>query len=275
VRAGLQPDADGPADSHNEHEPVDGPDARPTVLIVDDNAELRGFLRLRLGQAYRIVEASDGREGLEQARETLPDAIVTDGMMPEMDGLAMTAELKADPETDFIPVLMLTARGGPDAVVRGMQAGADDYLAKPFDSAELAARIAGLIASRRRLRERLAALPSAEPEPVEDPFLARARAVMLEQLAEPGFTIRDCAALLHMDRTTLFRKFKAAADRSPDEELREMRLQRAAELLRERAGNVAEVADAVGFASVSAFSRRFRERFSQSPAAYGRNGSPL
>jgi signal transduction histidine kinase/CheY-like chemotaxis protein len=245
------------------------PGDRPTVLIVDDNAELRAFLRLRLGRAYRIVEAGDGREGLEQARTSIPDAIVTDGMMPELDGLGMTRELKADPETDFIPVLMLTARGGPDAVVRGMQAGADDYLAKPFDSAELAARIAGLIASRRRLRQRLAEQAKqgveAEVERTEDPFVAKARAVLAENLSEPGFSVRDWADLLHMDRTTLFRKFKAAVGRSPDEELREMRLQRAAELLRAKAGNVAEVADAVGFASVSAFSRRFRERFGVSP----------
>ncbi|MBL39519.1 MAG: hypothetical protein CMP07_14040 [Xanthomonadales bacterium] len=251
----------------------------PTVLIVDDNAELRGFLRMRLGRAYRIVEAGDGREGLEKVRECLPDVVVTDGMMPVMDGLEMTQAIKSDSETDFIPVLMLTARGGPDAVVRGMQAGADDYLAKPFDSAELAARLAGLIASRRRLRERLAAAPEAAPSALddeaanrEDPFVARAREVLADHLAEPGFSVRDWADLLHMDRTTLFRKFKAAAGRSPDEDLREMRLQRAAALLRERAGNVAEVADAVGFASVSAFSRRFRERFEESPAAFARKG---
>ena len=251
----------------------------PTVLIVDDNTELRGFLRMRLGRAYRIVEAGDGREGLEKVRECVPDVVVTDGMMPVMDGLEMTQAIKSDPETDFIPVLMLTARGGPDAVVRGMQAGADDYLAKPFDSAELAARLAGLIASRRRLRERLATAPEAAPPALngetasrEDPFVKRAREVLADHLAEPGFSVRDWADLLHMDRTTLFRKFKAAAGRSPDEDLREMRLQRAAELLREQAGNVAEVADAVGFASVSAFSRRFRERFDTSPAAYARNG---
>lgn len=248
----------------------DAPDPRPTVLIVDDNEELRGFLRLRLGRAYRIVEAGDGREGLRQAQDCLPDAIVTDGMMPEIDGLAMTQQLKADPETDFIPVLMLTARGGPDAVIRGMQAGADDYLAKPFDSAELAARIAGLIASRRRLRERLAGQP-VEPQAAEDPFIARARRIAAEHLGESEFTVRDWADLLHMDRTTLFRKLKSGIDRSPDEELREMRLQRAAELLRAKAGNVAEVADAVGFASVSAFSRRFRERFGESPAAFSRH----
>ena len=231
------------------------------MLIVDDNAKLRGFLRLRLGRSYRIIEAGNGRKGLERARESLPDAIVTDGMMPELDGLAMTSALKGDPETDFIPVLMLTARGGADAVVRGMQAGADDYLAKPFDSAELAARIAGLIASRRRLRQGVAT-EAAEAieraaEPRKDPFVAQARRVLEEHLAEPGFTLKDWTDLLHMDRTTLLRKLKATVDQSRDEFLREQRMQRAAELLKNRAGNVAEVADAGGSASVSAFSRRF------------------
>ncbi len=269
--AGARTDVEAEVPTEEGEEPTNASAAetsdRPTVLIVDDNAELRGFLRLRLGRAYRIVEAGDGKQGLAQARECLPDAIVTDGMMPELDGLGMTTQLKSDPETDFIPVLMLTARGGADAVVRGMQAGADDYLAKPFDTAELAARIAGLIASRRRLRDRLAE-QSVEPEPSEDPFISKARSILAEHLGEPGFSVRDWAALLHMDRTTLFRKFKAAVGRSPDEELREMRLQRAAELLRAKAGNVAEVADAVGFASVSAFSRRFRGRFRKSPAAF-------
>ena len=250
---------------------------RARVLIVEDNAELRAFLRFRLGQSYEIHEAGDGLAGLEAARKLVPDAIVTDGMMPEMDGLTMASALKADAETDFIPILMLTARGGPDAVIRGMQAGADDYLAKPFDSAELAARIAGLIASRRRLRERMQSEPSAAQASAIDPatsnpFVQRALEVMQAHLPEPGFSVRDWAGLLHMDRTTLFRKFKAATDQSPDEALREARLELAARLLRQKAGNVAEIADAVGFASVSAFSRRFRERFKQSPAAYARNG---
>lgn len=248
---------------------------KPKVLIVDDNAELRAFLRLRLGHAYQIVEAGDGREGLAQVREHLPDLVVSDGMMPVMDGLAMTSAIKADPETDFIPVLMLTARGGPDSVIRGMQAGADDYLGKPFDGAELAARLAGLIASRRRLRERLEgqaseAFSSGEGDAEATVFIRRARAIAAESLSDPEFNVRAWAALLHMDRTTLFRKFKSEAGHSPDEDLRAMRLELAARLLRDRAGNVAEVAEAVGFASVSAFSRRFRETYDTTPAAYAR-----
>ena len=253
------------------------PGDRPSVLLVEDNAELRSFLRFRLGPSYQIHEASDGEAGLIAARKHVPDVIVTDGMMPNMDGLTMASELKADPETDFIPILMLTARGGSDAVIRGMQAGADDYLAKPFDSAELAARIAGLIASRRRLRERLSAEAKQEfeqpTENTQDPFIAKARTILADHLSEPGFSVRDWADLLHMDRTTLFRKFKAATDQSPDQALRQARLELAAKLLRQKAGNVAEVADAVGFASVSAFSRRFRDQYNQSPANFARNAN--
>jgi DNA-binding response OmpR family regulator len=249
----------------------------PCVLIVDDNAELRAFLRLRLGRSYRIVEAQDGEAGLAMAREQVPDAIITDGMMPRMDGLAMTAAIKADPELDFVPVLMLTSRAGADNVVRGLQAGADDYLAKPFDGAELAARVAGLIASRHRLRARFAG--DAEPRTdavTESAFQQRIDGILAEHLADADFSVRDWASLLHMDRTTLFRKIKSEVSQSPEEYLREFRLARAASLLAEGAGNVAEVADAVGFASVSYFSRRFRERYQCSPASYarGRTASP-
>jgi len=246
----------------------------PTILLVDDNAELREFLRLRLGRDFRILEAENGVQGLDKAREHLPDLIVTDGMMPELDGLGLTRAIKADPELDFIPVLMLTARGESDAIVQGLAAGADDYLAKPFDGAELGARINGLIASRRRLKARLAAElggPASAVNPESD-FLQSALKVVDESLADPAFSVRDWAALMHMDRTTLFRKLKDEAGQSPDDYLREARMQRAAELLKRRAGNVAEVAEAVGFASVSSFSRRFRERFGQTPASFSREG---
>jgi len=244
----------------------------PQILLVDDNAELREFLRMRLGRSFRIVEAENGVRGLEQAREHLPDLIVTDGMMPELDGLGMTRAIKSDPELDFIPVLMLTARGESDAIVQGLAAGADDYLAKPFDGAELVARINGLIASRRRLKARLATESESAAAAIDaaSDFLRSASQVVEESLADSTFSVRDWAALMHMDRTTLFRKLKDETGQSPDEFLREARMQRAAELLKRRAGNVAEVAEAVGFASVSSFSRRFRERFGQTPASFSR-----
>jgi signal transduction histidine kinase/DNA-binding response OmpR family regulator/ligand-binding sensor domain-containing protein len=244
----------------------------PQILLVDDNAELREFLRLRLGRSFRIIEAENGVRGLEQAREHLPDLIVTDGMMPELDGLGLTRAIKADPELDFIPVLMLTARGESDAIVQGLAAGADDYLAKPFDGAELTARINGLIASRRRLKARLQSEAGASEtaSTATSDLLKAAMQVVDRNLSDASFSVKDWAALMHMDRTTLFRKLKDETGQSPDEFLREARMQRAAELLKRRAGNVAEVAEAVGFASVSSFSRRFRERFGQTPASFGR-----
>lgn len=244
----------------------------PCVLLVDDNAELRAFLRLRLGRSYRIEEAANGAEGLERARTLVPDAIITDGLMPVMDGLLMTREIKSDPELAFVPVLMLTSRAAPEDTVRGLEAGADDYLSKPFDSAELAARVAGLIASRRRLKARLEGTEVGTAEVGESPFMAQVNNLLQANLPDSRFSVRDWAQLLHMDRTTLFRRLKSETGRAPEEYLREKRLQAAARLLAERAGNVAEVADAVGFASVTHFTRRFRERFDTTPAAYARNG---
>ena len=244
----------------------------PCVLLVDDNAELRAFLRLRLGRSYRIEEAANGAEGLERARALVPDAIITDGLMPVMDGLLMTREIKSDPELAFVPVLMLTSRAAPEDTVRGLEAGADDYLSKPFDSAELAARVAGLIASRRRLKTRMEGIEAEPVEAGESPFMAQVNSVLQAHLPDSQFSVRDWAQLLHMDRTTLFRRLKSETGSAPEEYLREKRLQAAARLLAERAGNVAEVADAVGFASVTHFTRRFRERFETTPAAYARNG---
>lgn len=176
-----------------------------------------------------------------------------------------------DPELAFVPVLMLTSRAAPEDTVRGLEAGADDYLAKPFDSAELAARVAGLIASRRSLRNRLGSLQPEETE-ADSPFMAQVNGLLHQHLADPGFSVRDWAHLMHMDRTTLFRRLKSEVGQSPEQYLRETRLKAAARLLAERAGNVAEVAEAVGFASVTHFSRRFRERFEITPAAYARSG---
>ena len=272
VRSDLQADRSSEAAAELGGDAPSADDV-PCVLLVDDNDELRAFLRLRLGRSYRIEEAADGSQGLEKARAITPDAIITDGLMPVMDGLAMTREIKSDPELAFVPVLMLTSRAAPEDAVRGLEAGADDYLSKPFDSAELAARVAGLIASRRRFKARLERSGPSAAEVAESPFMARINDALEAHLGDAGFSVRDWADLVHMDRTTLFRRLKSETGKSPEDYLRERRLQTAARLLSERVGNVAEVADAVGFASVSHFSRRFRERFDTTPAAYARSSS--
>ena len=239
----------------------------PRILIVDDNEELREFLRLRLSASYAILEAEDGEAGLAMAREALPDVIVTDVMMPRMSGLEMTAALKADPETDFIPVLMLSARTTRRDTVDGLTQGADDYLAKPFDTAELSARLAALLAARRRLEARLAPTESESGESEPDSgFLARARAILAENLGDGDFGPVQWAERLHMDRTTLYRRIKAETDLAPADFLREQRLEAARRMLAQREGNVSQVAVATGFNSISYFSRRFRERFGITPA---------
>ena len=235
----------------------------PSILIVDDNEELREFLRLRLSASYDILEAQDGEAGLALARESLPDIIVTDVTMPRMSGLEMTSALKADSETDFIPILMLSARTTRRDTVDGLQHGADDYLAKPFDTAELSARIAALLAARRRLEARLA---PTEPKQTDSEFMARARETLRENLADGNFGPVQWAERLHMDRTTLYRRIKAETGKAPADFLREQRLEAARSMLADGRGNVGQVAVATGFNSISYFSRRFRERFGITPA---------
>ncbi|MEM9530510.1 MAG: ATP-binding protein [Pseudomonadota bacterium] len=243
--------------------PEPGGDDVPTILLVDDNEELRAFLTMRLSANYRILQAADGQQGLDVAQAETPDVIVSDVMMPVLDGLKMTAQLKSDPETDFIPILLLSAKTTRRDAVTGLEQGADDYLSKPFDTAELAARVAGLITSRRRLR----ALAKTE-EPPRSAFLVKAHEVLDERLGDGDFGPREWAEALHMDRTTLYRQLKKETDQAPEDYLREERLKRAAELLRARAGNVSQVAMTVGFNSISYFSRRFKSRFGVSPAGY-------
>ena len=255
-----------------------------TVLVVEDNAEVRAYVRHHLVPDYRVLEAADGEAGLALARERLPDLVLSDVMMPEMDGFALCRALKADPETGFIPVVLLTARAEQEDRLGGLGEGADDYLTKPFDVRELRARVDNLIASRRRLRERLAAAPPASaaegngvgglhPSPVEvvsseAAFLERVREVIEDHLGDEAFTVERLAEDVGVSRGHLHRQLKALLGQSPSEAIRTMRLERAAQLLGASTGTVSEVAYAVGFKSVSHFSNCFDRHFGCRPSAY-------
>lgn len=248
---------------------VDHDEQTPTVLIVEDNDELRSFLRLRLQSTYRIVEAANGQEALQCVESDLPDVIISDVMMPKMDGFAFTEAIKGNPDTAFIPILMLTAKSTKRDTVAGLECGADDYLSKPFDTAELAARVAGLIASRAVLRDRLRTLEAPlQAATGKSDFQSRVDAVLAQHMADETFNVQDWANLMHMDRTTLFRRLKESTGQPPETYLREQRLAQAARLLCERSGNVSEVAVAVGFNSISYFSRCFRAKYGQPPTAF-------
>ncbi len=289
---GLGFDADLVAVAEEEaHEAAEAEADRPLVLVADDHAEIRAYVGRHLRGRYRVVEAADGREALQKAREHPPDLVLSDVMMPGMDGLALLRALKSDPETDFVPVVLLTARAAVEDRLEGLHAQADDYLTKPFEPAELVARVENLIAGRQRLRARLAraegsggaeaASAVATPTPpatlhaapvavasADAVFLERVREAVEDHMGEATFGVEALADAVGMSRVHLFRRLRELCDEPPSALLLRMRLERAAALLRARSGSVSEVAYGVGFRSVSHFSKAFRARYGATPSAY-------
>ena len=262
-----------------------------TVLVVEDHPEVRAYVRRHLeatpegSPTYRVLEAADGEAGLVLAKARLPDLILSDVMMPKLDGLGLCRALKADPETDFIPVILLTAKAAPEDKLEGLGEHADDYLTKPFDPAELRARIANLIAVRTRLRERFrqegmalvlgedAAAPMRLPAPAavtsaDDAFLERVREAVEAHLSDETFSVERLAEAAGVSRGHLHRQLKALVGQTPTDLIRMMRLARAAHLLAGRAGTVSEIAYAVGFKSVGHFSDSFVQAYGCRPSAY-------
>jgi DNA-binding response OmpR family regulator len=268
---------EGPAAREESAQPAPAtatPDPVATVLVVEDNADLRSYLRHELEHDHRILEAPDGEAGVKLALAEVPDLVVSDLMMPGLDGFQLCQRLKQDLVTGHVPVILLTARAEIESRLEGLKHGADDYLAKPFDVRELRARIANLIALRRRLQERYAAqLQTADiaAMPVtsaDERFLRRCREIVDEHLDDDDFSVEAFAREAALSRAQLHRKLKALTDLAPRDFLRNQRLHRAAHLLRGRYGNVTEVAYAVGFKSLSHFARSFREQFGVPPSEY-------
>ena len=252
-----------------------------TVLLVEDNADLLEFLREHLAGRFRVLAAANGSRGLEMAREHVPDLIISDVMMPEMDGQSLCEAVKGDAEIDFVPVILLTAKASRESRLAGLIGGADDYLTKPVDLAELLIRADNLIASRRRVRERLLAddrrLPSISVPVKGAPRDASGRAtlerlseVLSTHLADDDFGAEDLAAAMGMSRSTLYRRLEPLLGLSPMDALWEYRLQQAAQWLGETSITVSEVAYGVGFKSVPHFCGKFRERFGATPSGYRR-----
>ena len=258
---------------------------RTTLLVVEDHSEMRAYLRRHLegdSADYRVLEAVDGEDGLAQARTHLPDLVVSDVMMPKLDGLGLCRALRSDPETDFLPVILLTAKAAPEDKLEGLAEQCDDYLTKPFDPAELRARVANLIASRKRLRERYREEgrtlgPESGLEPVrlstslqvpsaDEVFLERVRAAIEEHLDDASFSVERLAAAVAMSRGHLHRQLKALTGEPPSGIIRKLRLERAAQLLACRAGTVSEIGYAVGFKSVGHFSDSFARAYGHRPS---------
>ena len=248
-------------------------DTLPTILIVEDDDDMRHYVGSILAQEYRLLEASNGRQGFQLAQQNIPDLIISDIMMPKMDGIELCRRLKNDENTSHIPIILLTAKGSEEAQVEGLETGADAYVTKPFSQAVLKARLANLLESRRRLQAHFQEDPSIPLQritsnPVDEKFLKRAVDIVEAHLADYDFAIGEFSSSMHMSHSTLYRKIKALTGQSPSVFIRTIRLKRAAELLKAGHYNVSEVAYQVGFLEMSYFSRCFKRQFHCNPSQY-------
>jgi DNA-binding response OmpR family regulator len=263
------PDTTPPTDEKWKN---DSNDQSKIVLVVDDNADVRRYVRSVLTPTFTVIEAVNGEEGGEQAREALPDVILADVMMPNVDGHEMTRRLKEDPETEAIPVIMVTARAETSDEVAGLRVGADDYVKKPFDADVLRQRVGGVLTLQQRLRRRLETElqeteASDELRPEEQPEIVQeARRVAREHLTDPDFNVEALAGEMAMSRSTLYRKLTDAADVTPSALLTDVRIEEAQALLR-NGEPVTQVAYAVGYERLSTFSSVFSEHVGEPPSA--------
>ncbi|WP_234571833.1 hybrid sensor histidine kinase/response regulator transcription factor [Rhodohalobacter sp. 614A] len=245
-----------------------------TILVVEDNDDVREFLIEELSGIYRVLEAANGVQALSIAEKYLPDLIIADIMMPELDGISFNRKLKENSATASIPVIFLTAKAAKKSQIEGLEVGADDYITKPFDPDLLKARVQNLIESRHRLRKLLQKehpknhSVEREKKSSDDPFLKKIDGVLAEQFSNPDFKVQDLADQLHMDRSQVLRKLKKKTDLSPGEYIKKYRMEKASELLLIEAGNITEVAYAVGYKSLSYFSYVFKEYYEMSPTEY-------
>lgn len=261
------------------------PSDRPLLLLAEDNEELRAFLVQTLSQSYEVLEAADGRQAIEIARQRVPDIVVSDIFMPHVDGIQLLDLIKQDEITSHIPVLLLTSRTALQNRIEGLQHGADAYLGKPFQTEELLAWIGNLLESRRRLQEKYTGKADthgpapAAPEPesdapapaalfsvIDQQFLEKLRRIAEQEIDNDSLNVEDLARHMTMSRSQLHRKVSALTGQSASEFLRNYRLDRAMEMLRAQAGNVGEIAWKVGFGNSKYFSTAFKERFGISPS---------
>jgi signal transduction histidine kinase/DNA-binding response OmpR family regulator/ligand-binding sensor domain-containing protein len=252
------------------------PEKNPILLIVEDNRDIRMHLVDNLNVEYVIYEAIDGRSGLKKATELIPDLIITDLMMPGMDGIELCEKLKNDERTSHIPIIMLTAKVTLEDKISGLQTGADDYISKPFNLFELKVRVKNLIDLRKNLRERFSREITLDPmdisiTSVDEKFLKRAIGLVEEHINEEKFDLSVFRKEMNMSRSTLFRKLQALTGQSPTEFIRTIRLKRAASLLKQNFGNVTQVSLEVGFNNLSYFNRTFKKLFGVSPVEYTKN----
>jgi signal transduction histidine kinase/DNA-binding response OmpR family regulator len=246
---------------------------KPLVLIVEDHFDLRKFIISCLGTEYSFVEASNGKEGFHHAIEQVPTLVLSDVMMPEMDGIEMCNKIKQDQRTSHIPVILLTAKASDESKLSGLGIGADDYIIKPFNKEELKLKIRNQVSARTRMQERIRMEFLSESTTIravsaDEKFLERLKKIVETRIGDELLSVESLTEEIGMSRAQLYRKVTALTGLSGNEFIRKLRLQRAAQLLQQRVGPVSQVAYEVGFSNLSYFSKCFKEQFGVLPSEY-------
>lgn len=254
-------------------EGIVGPGKAPLVLLVEDNVDFRFYLKDNLRSHFSIIEAQNGHEGWQKALSYMPDLIVSDLMMPEMDGITLCKKIKGDPRTSHIPLVLLTADSTDEQRLKGLRIGANDYITKPFNFEILLTRIENIIDQRHALQKVLEKKISVKTSEVEivsmdDKLIQKAIKIVEDNLSNADFTVEDLSREIGMSRVHLYKKMVALTGKSPVEFIRNIRLQRAAQFLEKSQLTVSEVAYKVGFNNRKYFSKHFKNEFNVLPSVY-------
>jgi signal transduction histidine kinase/DNA-binding response OmpR family regulator/streptogramin lyase len=242
------------------------------ILVVEDNYDMRKYIKESVGEEYIVEEAVNGEQGVRRAEKIIPDLIISDMMMPKMDGNELVRILKNNEKTSHIPIILLTARSEQQDKIEGLQKGADDYLTKPFDLKELQARIKNLIEIRRKLQAKYSKLEyvlksdGKKVTSLDEKFLNKVKEVIENHISEEEFNMDDFCSEVAMSRTQLHRKLKALTGKSATLYIRTIKLLKAKKMIQEKTGNISEIAYSLGFSSPTYFTRCFKEEFGYPPS---------
>lgn len=265
-------------DSGNVVLPMKIDEEASTVLVVEDNVDVSNYITSLFSKDYHMLSAANGEEGLKTSLEFIPDIIITDLMMPKMDGVALCEKLKQDERTSHIPIIMLTAKSDFGSKIEGLEMGADDYLTKPFEQKELKVRLQNLIRQRNLLKEHFSKTMTLEPTKIkislpDESFLKKIMTIIEEHMSDFEFSVMVFQKEAGMSRMQLHRKLKALTGSSASEFIRIQRLKRAEQLLSTNGIPVAEAAYSSGFNNLSYFAKCFKEQYGVMPSKYSKNNS--
>ncbi|MEC3878165.1 response regulator transcription factor [Parapedobacter sp. 10938] len=246
---------------------------KPAILVVDDHVEILDFIVDDLSADYEVLQAAHGKQALEVLEAHPVQLVVSDVMMPEMDGYELCLRIKSDVTHSHIPIILLTAKNTLQSKIEGLEYGADAYIEKPFSPEHLQAQIGSLLANRNKIRTYFASSPLAHiismaHTKADTLFLEELDTLIHEHMGDVGFDVEHLAEKMHISRPTLYRKIKAISDLTPNDLINVARLKKAAELLSEGRHKIYEVSDRVGYSSQTHFGRNFQKQFGMSPSEY-------